>query len=323
MAFDGLSWYRLKRPVTQEEQATRLLITRPCSAIAKDGNTVFSMSQCCLEISDGKYWDKGRGLLALLLPGTFSIAGAGLILWMMTHVPTVYRARGELGFVYGTLSFFLVVMLCFVGLGVWGLTRECFRYTYNPIRLNRANRTVYVFRRNGPGGVLSVPWDKAFFYVERKPRAGLMRTAPRVVRCLVLDDNGRVIDTFSVGKRLVLAFDEDSAPGRLLMDELHQYFEYYRRFMEEGPSSVPTVTEFLSRTVSFRNTLKLYFSGVADIAHSRHPLLWSLFLITAIPTFMQATMHYLTQLTCREPVWPEAVERACGPTATEAEGLAS
>ncbi|HEY3536184.1 MAG TPA: DUF6708 domain-containing protein [Trinickia sp.] len=323
MAFDGLSWYRLNRPVTQEEQAARLPTAQPCSETAKDGNTVFSMSDCCLEISDAKYWDKGRGLLAFLLPGTFSIAGTGLILWMMTHVPPVYKERGELGLVYGTLSFFLVVMLCFIGLGVWGLTRECFGYTRNPIRLNRANRTVYVFRRNGRGGVLSVPWDKALFYVERKPRAGLMKTAPRMVRCLVLDGNGKVIDTFSVGKRLVLAFDENSASGRLLMDELYQCFEFYRRFMEDGPSSVPPVTEFLSTEVSFRNTLKLYFGSVSDITHSGHPLLWLLFAITALPTFMQATVHYLTQRTCREPVWPEDVERACTPSLRRPEGVAS
>lgn len=321
MTFDGLSWYRLKRPVSEQERAGRLQTAQQCAEIAKDGNTVFSMNDTCLEVSDGSYWDKGRGLLAFLLPGTASFVFSVGLVWMMTHLPPIYEQRGEVGLMDGVLGFFLVLMLGLFGMGVWALTRECFGYTRRPIRFNRINRTMYVFRSNAPGGILSVPWDKAFFYIERKPRTGIPRTARRLIRCLVLDDDGQVFDTFSVGKHLVLAFDEDSAPGRLLMDELRQYFEFYRRFMEEGPSSVPPVTVFLSPDVSFRNTLKMYFGGTSDDIRSGNPLFWLLVAIMALPTFLQATLHYLTQLTCREPVWPEEVERACTPRPRQTEGL--
>lgn len=323
MGFDGLSWYRLNRPVSEKEQAARLSTERPCSDTAKDGNTVFSMSDSCLEISDDSYWDKGRGVLAFLLPGVGSLGATVFILWMMTHLPPIYEQRGEVGLMQGVLAFFLALMLALCGVGVWALTRDCFGYTRRPIRLNRINRTMYVFRRNGPGGVLSVPWDKTFFYIERKPRTGVPRTARRVVRSLILDDSGQVIDTFSIGKHVVLAFDEDSPAGQRVMSELYRYFEFYRRFMEEGPSSVPPVAEFLSTEVSFRNSLKTQFGDISDVIHSRHPLVWLLFAITALPTFMQSILHYVAQLTCREPAWPEDVERACTPTATPAEGLAS
>jgi hypothetical protein len=322
MAFDGLSWYRLNRPVTELEEAARLPISQRCSDAAKDGGTVFSVSESCLEISDDSYWDKGRGVLAFLLPGTGSFVATGFILWMMTHLPPIYEQRGEVELMRGILTFFLIFMLALCAVGVWALSRDCFRYTHRPIRFNRANRTVYVFRHNGPGGVLSVPWDEAFFYVERKARTGIPRTARRLIRCLVLADDGRVINTFSVGKHLVLAFDEDTAPGRLLIDELHRNFEFYRRFMEEGLPSVPPVAEFLGKEVSFRNSLRTQFGDISDVAHSRHPVVWLLFAVTALPTFIQSILHYVAQLTCREPVWPEDVERACTGSLKQTEGAA-
>jgi hypothetical protein len=313
----------VNRPVAEEELAARLQTSEPCSQAPKDGNTVFSMSNACLEVSDANYREKGWGLLGFLLPGSFSLAGTVGISWMMTHIPPVYYERGQLGIIQGILGFFLVVMLCLLGVGIWALTRDCFSYTRKPIRFNRLNQTVYVFRHNGPGGVLSIPWDSAFFYVERKPRAGLSRTAPRLLRCLVLDNRGQVVDTFSVGRRVVLTTDEDSAAGQQVMDLLYGNFEYYRRFMEGGPSSVPPVSEFLSTKTSFWNSLKMQFEDAPDIIHSRNPAFLLLLAVTALPSLIQATVHYLAQLTCREPVWPDGVERACSPSAKQAEGVAS
>jgi hypothetical protein len=120
------------------------------------------MSNACLEVSDANYREKGWGLLGFLLPGSFSLAGTVGISWMMTHIPPVYYERGQLGIIQGILGFFLVVMLCLLGVGIWALTRDCFSYTRKPIRFNRLNQTVYVFRHNGPGGVLSIPWTVHF-----------------------------------------------------------------------------------------------------------------------------------------------------------------
>jgi hypothetical protein len=200
---------------------------------------------------------------------------------------------------------------------------HCFNYTRKPIRFNRADRIIYAFRHDGPGGAISVPWDSAFLYVERKPKAGLGGTAPRVVRCLVLNEKGLVIDTFSIGKYIDLAFDENSPAGQKVMGELYRELESYRRFMEEGPSSVPPVTEFLSKEVSFRNSLKLEFDGASDLMNSGNPVMWLVMVVAAIPTFILAVAYHLAQLTCREPVWPDEVERACNPSLTQTVGVAS
>jgi hypothetical protein len=321
MAFDGLSWHRLNRPVSEEEQSARLATGQPVSDTAADGHTVFSMNDSCIEVCDGNHSQKGWGVVAFLLPGLASFAGVAVILWMMTHLPPIYEQRGEVGLIYGVLGFFLVVMLGLLSIGLWALTRDCFNYTRKPIRFNRRDRMIYAFRHNGPGGVISVPWDNAFLFVERKPRAGLTRTAPRVVRCLVLNDKGRVTDTFSIGKRVVLAFDESSAGGQQAMKELYDDFEFYRRFMEKGPSSVPPVKNFLPTGVSFRNSLMLQFEGASDLMNSGNVALKLFMVLAAVPTFFLAVANYLSQLTCREPVWPEEVERACAPAVRSVEGL--
>jgi succinate dehydrogenase/fumarate reductase cytochrome b subunit len=323
MAFDGHSRYKLNRPPTDRESSARLHVDKPCADVAKSVGTVFKATNTYLEVCDGLHREKGWGLLTFLTAGIAFLGLIAMFLWLATHMPMAVRAKGEEGIVYLLLVLFTLAGIGALAITVRALLVDCFGYIRKPIRFNRADRTIYAFRHNGPGGVISVPWDSAFLYVERKPKAGLGGTAPRVVRCLVLNDKGLVVGTFSIGKRVVLAFDENSPAGQQVMEQLYQDFEYIRRFMGEGPSSVPPVAELLSTEVSFRNSLRMQFEDVPDIVNSGHPLLWLLLAVTALPSLIQATVYYVAQLTCREPVWPEAVERACMATTTRTEGVAS
>jgi hypothetical protein len=281
------------------------------------------MSDAYLEVSDANYREKGRGLVIFLLPGMTAFAATAFVLWVIFFPPAAVKEHGQSGLVLPVFGPLLLFMLCLCTVCIWALTRACFGYKRNPIRFSRNDRQVYVFRHNGPGGVVSVPWEKAFFYIERGSRTGLARTAPRLIRCLVLDDDEKVIDTFSVGRRLLLTTGEDSSIGQQVIHELHASFEYYRRFMEDGASSVPPVTEFLSSKVSLRNSLKLQFEDAPDIVKSGHPALWLLLIVTALPSLIEGTMHYIAQLTCREPIWPDEVERACASPTKQVEGATS
>lgn len=323
MAFDGLAWYRLNRTVTEIEASSRLDISKPLTEEPRSSGSAFNATDSFLEVCDGLHRERGWGLLAFLTGGIAALCLSAVFVWLLVDMPSPVREKGQAWILYWGFSLLTAFLLCLFVLTVRLLLVDCFNYTRKPIRFNRADRTIYAFRHNGPGGVLSVPWDSAFLYVERKPKAGLGGTAPRVVRCLVLNDKGLVVDTFSIGKYVDLAFDENSPAGHQVMGELYQDFEYYRRFMEEGSSSVPPVAEFLSTEVSFRNALKLQFDGASELVNFSNPVMWLVMVVAAIPTFIQAVAYYLSQLTCREPEWPEAVERACSPTATEAEGLAS
>lgn len=322
MALDGLAWYRLNRPVTEKETSSQLDVSKPLAEEPKSSGSIFNATDSFLEVCEGLHREKGWGFLAFSTGGIAALCMSAVLVWLLVDMPPAIREKGQEDIFSWGLGLFIVLFLCVFAVTVRLLLVDCFNYTRKPVRFNRLNRTIYAFRHNGPGGVLSVPWDNAFLYVERKPKAGLGGTAPRVVRCLVLNDKGLVVDTFSIGKRVVLAFDESSPAGQQVMEELYQDFEYYRRFMEEGPSSVPPVAALLSTEVSFRNSLRMQFEDVPDILNSGHPLLWLLLAVTALPSLIQAIVHYVAQLTCREPVWPEAVERACAPATTQVEGVA-
>ncbi|WP_261527436.1 DUF6708 domain-containing protein [Burkholderia multivorans] len=311
MAFDGHSRYKLNRPITAAESSARLHINERCADRAKSAGTVFEATDSYLEVCDGLYREKGWGLLAFSTAGVLFLCLVAMFMWMATHMPIAVREKGQEGVVYTLLAIFTLVGVCGLAVTVRALLVDCFNYTRKPIRFNRLDRTIYAFRHNGPGGVLSIPWDNAFLYIERKPKAGLAATAARVIRCLVLDDQGLVVDTFSIGKYVELAFDENSPAGQLAMEELYQDFEYYRRFMQEGPSAVPPVSEFLTTEVSLRNSLKLQFDGASDLVKSGNPVVFLVTVIATLPAFILAVAYYIAQRTCREPVWPEEVERAC------------
>lgn len=321
MAFDGHARYKLNRPVTDAESSARLHIDKACAETAKSTGTIFKATDSYLEVCDGLYREKGWGLLTFSTAGIAFLCLIAMFLWMATHMPVAIRAKGQEGVVYFLMAVFSLVCLGGLAITVRALRVDCFNYTRKPIRFNRLNRTIYAFRHGGPGGVLTVPWDSAFMYVERKPKAGLAGTAPRVVRCLVLNDKGLVSDTFAIGKYVELAFDENTPAGQQAMGELYQDFEYYRRFMEEGPSSVPPVTDFLTTEVSFRNSLKLQFDGVPALLKSGNPVMLLVAVIALVPTFILAVAYHVAQLTCREPVWPEGVELACKARPIPSEGV--
>jgi len=317
------SWRRKNRSLTDDEISARLQQKNPCAERATSSGTVFKATDSYLEVCDGLYREKGWGVLAFFTAGVGALCLTAMFSWMAINVFPALQQKGQAnaahwGFGLLALAAFGVFTLC-----LRPLLGDCFNYTRKPIRFNRIDRKIYAFRHNGPGGVVSVPWDDAFLYVERQPKAGLTSTAPRMVRCLVLDEQGQVADSFRIGKRVVLAYSEEGELGRRVMAELYEDFEYYRRFMEDGPASLPPVAEFLSTKVSFRNSLKLQFDGMSDMFRSGNLFLLLVGIVAAIPTLLLAVAYHLAQLTCREPVWPDDVERACTPSPRQTEGIAS
>src|SRR5699024_5438726 len=97
---------------------------------------------------------------------------------------------------------------------------EFFTYTHWPVRFNRKNRMVYVFKHNGPGGVLRVPFDEVYFHLGKSPG-----TSNNDLRGEVLDGD-IVVDTFAAG----------TAVGDKWM--MANIWEFVLRYMEWGPESL-------------------------------------------------------------------------------------
>ncbi|WP_157395921.1 DUF6708 domain-containing protein [Pseudomonas weihenstephanensis] len=169
----------------------------------------------------------------------------------------------------------------------FALLRDFFCYTHYPIRFNRINRKVYVFRHNGEGGVLDLDWDKVYWFVGRS-RDGSDISFD--LRCHVLDADGIVRDTFAVGH-----FASTRA-------EILQHWEMIRRYMEESPAALPfpPLALVISTEPTWRNCITIQVGGASG--HS------PLFMLLTVPW---AFFRWISQITCRRPRWPDEVEAEC------------
>ena len=165
--------------------------------------------------------------------------------------------------------------------------KDFFCYTHYPIRFNRVNRKVYVFRHNGKGGVLNLDWDGVYWFVGRS-RDG--SDISYDLRCHVLDAEGIVRDTFAVGH-----FASTRA-------EILQHWEMIRRYMEDSPAALPfpPLALVLSTRPTWRNCITIQVGGASG--HS------PVFMLLTLPW---AFFRWISQITCRRPRWPEEVEAEC------------
>ncbi|UDM53392.1 DUF6708 domain-containing protein [Cupriavidus sp. MP-37] len=288
-----LTRYTVSRPLREYEVAEYLDTKQPASTLPPNDHGVLAMNSTFVEYVDRHFLQRGWAAM-----GATPFVGMGLA--FSGHIAsTMYRLRDDgtardAAFITADwifLTAWLLFTLCVIKF-IW--LKDFFCYTHYPIRFNRKNRMVYVFRHNGPGGVLTIPWDSAYFYIGRSsPAAGNPGHYTFDLRCNVLDDQRMVRDTFAVG------MDGSTSRGAVL-----EHWEMVRRYMEEGPQSLPFPP--LALTVSTETTLRNMvitqvsgqFSGFLGILMLPITLPWALF-------------RYLAMKTCKRPVWPEDVENAC------------
>jgi hypothetical protein len=282
--------YKLNRPLGDEERKLQLnqkdrLDVDPvyfCSTI--------ELNDTYIEVVDKFYAAKGlAGSVALVL---IPLACALLLL-----SGYLFLALGLLsdrydrnigifgGIVLAILDCLLLVLL------VRGLLKEAFCYTHYPIRLNRKSRMLHVFRFDGT--VLSVPWDALFFTLGRGNQFFGVQTWD--VRAHVLDVDGKTVrDTFS----LAMA-SESQRIVRL-------YWEYVRRYMEEGPQAVLSLTPVYLPISKHRETWRF---GLMRLALDGP---WIVVLVTMLPFhFLVSLGRWFAMRTSKIPVWPKEVEDVC------------
>ncbi|MDR6202018.1 DUF6708 domain-containing protein [Paraburkholderia graminis] len=313
MAYDYMTRVPLNRAVTDIERSRRVDVHKPVADEAADAYTVFGMNDRYLEICDASYFQLGWCLLAFLVgfPGFLLLTIAAT--QAATEVNPIMVQNGDQGWFSASMWFMSALMLAGCAFSIVLLRRDCFNYRHRSVRFNRRTRTVYAFKHNGRNGVIQVPWDKAFFYVQRQASNSAFGGAPTLMRCLVLNDAGEVVDTFSFGLRTVNGASESSDYGRQVLYQVKANFEFIRRYMEDGPTALPPVSEYLPREPSLRNSIRVRFYGLGAIGRVGMGLRIFTFMISG-PVFLLSVLHYIAQLTSREPVWPTDVETACGNT---------
>ena len=171
---------------------------------------------------------------------------------------------------------------------------EWFGYTHYPIRLNRKNRMVYVFR--GDGTVLEAEWDKIYF---------TLYVAKQVAGTRWLGICGLVLkDPKTVEERFTFGFTEVSAK------DCHRHWEFIRRYMEDGPQAVMDAdgTTYClpiadKKETPYRGWIELvtYIAGPTTILQ----------VLIAPILFLFWLGRLFANATCKVPLWPADVEAAC------------
>ena len=319
MAWDGIVWVKLRRQLNDEEKARQLRVGAAASTKAQDDFSVFEMNDVYLETTNAAYAQRGAltyGCIFIFAIGVLFVSG---MIWAMLNPPPNISGA-ELVLAMAFVVCFMLFGLGIIFVSLWGFHQENFTWTRIPVRFNRKTRMVHAFRGAGSKGVISVPWDKAFFFIERRQKDPISRGTPYGLRCHVLDDEGCVVQSFSVGRRVYTIDDETTENGRTIVHGLNDQFEFIRRYMEGGPSAVPA-PELVPTAISLRNSGDLYFRSDRKLLAEGNAV--ATLLVWLLKPFIALTvvLHYIGMRTSREPVWPVDVDASpmslAGTRATE------
>ena len=276
------------RPLTAQEELTHLPFGSKQDVIPEDGVGLTHFNSTCMEFVDRGF--KIKGMSATLAFGLFSLLCIGIYGYL---VHLFFQQRGEDSLGEGIFVNILQLGFLLFPLGIWKyfLRFDLFAYTHNPVRFNRKTGKVHVFRHNGPGGVLTVPWGdpSLYFHIGR----GAQNKALRDLRCHVLDSSRTVLDTFTVGH----STDEDL--------RIVEQWEFIRRYMEQGPAHVVDDPLDGVITLSLKSSWKNCYMWVCfALGQSLFPMRHVLF-----PLYGALTLtRWLSFKTCKEPVWPTDIQ---------------
>ncbi|MHA7848455.1 DUF6708 domain-containing protein [Serratia sp. D1N4] len=283
--------FKLNRLLSDEERKYQLKQRQSVNiegqSIVPD-NKVISINSYYLELVDKYYSAKGFGSL---LSATFFFMLLGLFFFMfsLSIIDGLWKTPGGAAMMFaflipsGAMAIWMFILL----------KTEWFAWTHYPVRFDRKNRLVHVFRLDG--STYSVPWDSVFFTSGLNHRKDFNKDY-YISGHVLADDNQTVIDTFCLP-----ATHSDRK-------ELERHWEFVRRYMEEGPESVIGVVNFClpiaKKREGFRFGLLYLLSGCNGAPLFLFPFFFVLFFIFSVP-------RYIAMVTSKIPVWPESIESLC------------
>lgn len=210
----GPRGFLVNRPLNDYEREHCFDIKNPASDHVHYDLSLIKLNSTFVECVDK--WYSMRGFLAM------AMAGFGAVMSCALGAAVFLAVKNA--------DWFLALIAIFPAIGIGVVTKffffDAFTYTHYPIRFNRQNRQVYAFRRDGT--VLKAGWDDLYWTIYNT-KLGLGGGDLNVMGHL-LDKDGITVKE-SIGLSLVDAGE----PGR---QNLLQFFEFFRRYMEEGPGPV-------------------------------------------------------------------------------------
>ncbi|NHB11682.1 hypothetical protein GWK53_34910 [Burkholderia cepacia] len=277
-------------PIPDWDWAHRLSTKQPVGPEVKDLGTIFSINSTFMDVIDPAFLDKQWVILAVLV--AFMAMGIGPYVYWLTNI-RYPDAGGVIGNIFSIFVSFVF------GSIAWRLGRGLFfGLLYRPIRFHRASRMLYsirsrrFFAKRGEGDVVwDAPWsDDTIFCLHREvsPYGTVFH-----IRHYTVDDQGNVTRVFSIGREWT------SSQARLALAQ----WNYWCQYMNDGPRNLPKPMLFHTQHETPRESFlfALYNFGMNVALFMR--------LLTLPMVLLFAAMRMLANVTCRAPVWPEAIAR--------------
>ena len=292
MAYQGLiKKFPVDRPLTERDRKYHLKQDERLDLTPYADLSVIKLNSTYLEVVDKFFPMKGgaTGFVGLILLGLLAFV---LFLWFL-----VVTGEDPDSFFAATTTIMFSPIFAF---GLWGILKESFAYTHYPVRLNRKTRTAYVFRTDGT--VLMAPWDDLFFTLDYD-----QQVSGRLweIRAHVLDQGDKTVrETFALGIN-----SSGDAEGRRI---LRMQWEFYRRYMDEGPQAVTQYVKFCmpvdSKREPFRAGYENIFSQFENLKSNAFlALLW---LMMWPINWLSVLGRWVAMQTSKIPKWPVDVEAA-------------
>lgn len=179
---------------------------------------------------------------------------------------------------------------------------EIFTQRHLLIRFNRKTRQVHLHRPKYAGGIVTLPWEATVAAINPE-----------------LPDSQGLGDTLALGwphERTGAGFDEMAFVGPPLDGnrEMEGLWEYIRRYMEEGPQSVPKPKSLRSRFPWPWDSLKASLRFMRPMWR-RGGGLWVVITIVMLSPLivLHSASHWVSMLLCWRPRWPKVIREAGQP----------
>ena len=258
--------------------------------------------------------EEKRGIITI-----FSLCIYGMLTYAVlthTYIAAKYILSGHgyhgaplTGTDYFFLPLFPLLWAIVLGLFLKYMFRFCRLESFTArriiVRFNRITRKVYLLRPKHLGGIRIMDWDKTEILID-KNMSELEGTGGFVTlvwdRGDGVDLNGTPTDNIEVtfvGK-----------PTRNA-SELLAFWEYIRRYMEEGPAAAPAPEKLICKFPWPWLSLKAAWGLDTSFIRTRELRIFVLLNLLLWPVILiHATGHWLSLLLCYEPRFPKVIEKA-------------
>ncbi|MDD1969307.1 hypothetical protein NPS29_28620 [Pseudomonas putida] len=295
---------------SNQSDSQSIPLNESASECPTDANSLYLCNDRFIDVRASFQEDK-RGVITFFFLAVMLCLN--MFAWLgMVYTPfsiffngSLYVSPYDLGtLLFGVLASVLwLVMNYFMWRFGWGWVRaELFTHRHIVARFNHVTRQVHLNRPKYAGGVITLPWD-----------AVIAAVSPTDEEYTGI---GGVLVLGFMSEQTGAGYDEMMMLGRPMSGnaELVGFWEYIRRYMEEGPESVPQPKRLLKLHPLTLEPLHaaLRFMSFSWRNGSRLTTIIAVTLLSPLIALL-AFCHWVSLLLCHQPRWPKIIEEAGRP----------